>query len=217
MVFGFLTRVSRGDGAASDDFRPGGHGAHFAGPEALPAVCGCLRDLAVIGALYLLPLALYFGDPLLTVHSYTTRDYGAAQLKGPHGHLFGWPLHGIIVGTILYPGPWTNLGLTFFWIILVLVGTCVMILSKSFREYAMAPPAETIFCGLYLFSIFSYDYLVWARSAFMRFCILTLPFIFLALLRYLPKHRYVLWALAITSPLAAALSAVGIRNVLHFR
>lgn len=169
----------------------------------------------VIGALYVLPLALYFGDPLLTVHSYTTRDYGAAQLKGPHGHLFGWPLHGIIVGTILYPGPWTNLGLTFFWIILVLVGTCVMIFSKTFREYAMAHPAETIFCGLYLLSIFSYDYLAWARSAFMRFCIPTLPFIFLALLRYLPKYRYVLWALAITSPLAAALSAVGIRNVLR--
>lgn len=167
----------------------------------------------VIGALYILPLTLYFGDPLLTVHNYTTRDYGAAQLKGPHGHLFGWPLHGIIVGTILYPGPWTNLALTFFWIILVLMGTCVMIFSKAFREYAMTHPAETIFCGLYLFSSFSYDHLVWARSAFMRFCIPILPFVFLALLRYLPKHRYILWALAIASPLAAALSGVGIRNV----
>ena len=44
-----------------------------------------------VGTLYVLPLAIYFGDPLYTLHTYTSRDYGAAKLVGPHGHLFGWP------------------------------------------------------------------------------------------------------------------------------
>lgn len=169
----------------------------------------------VVGALYVLPLALYFGDPLLTIHSYTTRDYGAGQIKGPHGHLFGWPFHGIIVGTFVYPGPWTNMLLSFVWILLVLAGVFMMF-SADFRQYATAHVAEVIFCGLYLLSVFSYDYLVWARSAFIRFSIPALPFIFLALLRYLPKRRYVLWLVACACSILAAFSAVGLRNVLSF-
>ena len=89
----------------------------------------------VIGTLYMLPLARYFGDPLLTVHSYTTRDYGGGGVVGPHGHLFGWPFHGIVAGTLAYPAPWTNLLLSFLWIGLVLAGVCMMF-SSSFREYA---------------------------------------------------------------------------------
>jgi hypothetical protein len=42
-----------------------------------------------IGILYAAPLARYFGDPLLTLHTYTTRDYGGAKVGGPHGRLFG--------------------------------------------------------------------------------------------------------------------------------
>jgi len=166
-----------------------------------------------IGVLYILPVAAYFGDPLLTVHSYTTRDYGASQLKGPHGHLFGWPFHGIIVGTIVYPGPWSNLALSFLWISVVLAGSCMMF-SKKFRSYATAHPDEAIFCALYLISIFSYDYLLWARSAFIRFSIPVLPFVFFALVRFLPKHRVVLWVLAFAPSVLAALSAIGIQNVL---
>jgi hypothetical protein len=176
-----------------------------------------LKVLAIsllIGALYVTPLALYFGDPLLTVHSYSTRDYGAGGMTGPHGHLFGWPFQGIIMGTILYPAPWTNLVLSFFWIFLVLAGAALMF-SPTFRRYAADHPAEAIFCGLYLYTVFSYDYYIWARGAFIRFAIPALPFVFFALLRYLPRHRAVLWTLAILSPLLAALSAVGVRNVIH--
>jgi hypothetical protein len=61
-----------------------------------------------IGILYAFPLAHYFGDPLLTVHTYTTRDYGGGGVRGPHGHLFGWPFHGIVVGTLTYSAPWAN-------------------------------------------------------------------------------------------------------------
>jgi hypothetical protein len=165
-----------------------------------------------MGILYVLPLARYFGDPLLTVHSYTSRDYGAAKVVGPHGHLFGWPLHGIVVGTLTYPAPWTNLVLSFFWIGLVLLGVGMMF-SDNFRKYAKSSPNEAIFCGLYLFAIFSYDYLIWARSNFIRFCIPTLPFVFFALLPLLPKDRRVIWGLCLVSAVASAVSAVGLKNV----
>lgn len=167
----------------------------------------------VVGFLYMLPLARYFDDPLLTVHSYTMRDYGAAKVVGPHGHLFGWPFHGIVAGTIVYPAPWTNLVLSFFWIGLVLVGVGFM-LSESFRAYAKSYPAEAIFCGMYLLAVFSYDYLIWARGNFIRFVIPALPFVFFALLRILPKDRRIFWCLSVITPVLAALSAVGVKNVI---
>jgi hypothetical protein len=168
----------------------------------------------VIGALYVLPLARYFGDPLLTVHSYTKRDYGGGGIVGPHGHLFGWPFHGIVAGTLAYHAPWTNLLLSFFWIGLVLAGTGMMF-SKDFRKYAREHPNEVIFCGFYLLAIFSYDYLIWARSNFIRFSIPILPFVFFALARFLPKDRRLLWVLAMVSAVLATFSAVGIRNVIR--
>jgi hypothetical protein len=167
----------------------------------------------VIGILYVLPLARYFGDPLLTVHSYTSRDYGGGRIAGPHGHLFGWPFHGIVVGTLTYPAPWTNLVLSFLWIAIVIVGTGTMF-SRRFREYAKAHPNEAIFCALYLLALFSYDYLLWARSNFLRFCIPVLPFIFFALMQWLPKNRKFLWFLNITWALLAMISAIGLRNVI---
>jgi hypothetical protein len=168
----------------------------------------------VIGFLYILPFAYYAGDPLLTVHSYTTRDYGGGGIAGPHGHLFGWPFHGIVAGTFAYPAPWSNLLLSFFWIGLVLVGAGMMF-SSNFREYAKAHPNEAIFCALYLLALFSYDYLIWARSNFIRFAIPALPFVFFAFLRLLPKDRRFLWCLSIVSPVLATLSAVGVRSVIR--
>ena len=165
-----------------------------------------------IGILFVLPLARYFGDPLLTVHSYTTRDYGGGGIHGPHGRLFGWPFHGIIAGTLAYPAPWTNLLLSFFWIGLVLLGVGMMF-SSRFRKYAKAYPDEAIYCGMYLAAIFCYDYLIWARSNFVRFCIPALPFVFFALLPILPKSRWVFRVLCVVSAALAAASALGLRNV----
>jgi hypothetical protein len=169
-----------------------------------------------IGLLYSWQLARYFGDPLLTAHSYTSRDYGAANLSGPHGHLFGWPFHGIIMGTVLYPAPWTNLLLSFLWIALVSGGAAAMF-SRNLREFWRANPAEAIFCGLYLLAIFCYDYLIWARGSFMRFSIPVLPFVFFVLLRWLPRDRRVLWGLAVLTSVLAACSAIGIRNLFSLR
>lgn len=170
----------------------------------------------VVGGLYVWPLAHYFGDPLLTVHSYTSRDYGAAKLAGPHGHLFGWPLHGIVVGTFLYPGPWTNMVLSFSWIIFVIAGVVAMV-SRPFRDYWRTHLDQAIFCGLYLLAVFCYDYLSWARGNFMRFSIPALPFVFFALLRWLPRDRRVLWGLSLVGPFLAAASAVGIKSIRLFR
>jgi hypothetical protein len=169
-----------------------------------------------IGLFYVWPLAHYFGDPLLTVHSYTSRDYGAVNVHGPHGHLFGWPFHAIIVGTLVYPAPWTNLVLTFSWIALVLAGVGAMFL-RDYRRYARAYPQEAIFVCLFLIAVFCYDYLIWARSNFMRFSIPVMPFIFFALLRWLPKDRRILWLIGMLGAFLAACSAIGIRNVFHFR
>lgn len=166
-----------------------------------------------IGLLYALPLALYFGDPLLTVHSYTTRDFGGGGMAGPHGHLFGWPFHGIVAGTLAYPAPWTNLLLSFFWIGLALAGVAMMF-SRRFKEYARSRPNEAIFCGLYLLAVFCYDYLIWARGNFIRFSIPALPFVFFALLPLLPKDRRIFWGLSIVSGALAAVSAAGLRNVI---
>lgn len=166
-----------------------------------------------VGIAYVLPLARSYDDPLLTVHSYTMHDYGGGGIKGPHGHLFGWPFHGIVAGTLAYPAPWTNLVLSFFWIGLVLAGVGMMFLRR-YREYAKAHPDEVIFCGLYLLAIFSYDYLLWARSNFIRFAIPVLPLVFFALRPILPKDRRIFWGLSIVSAVLAAFSAVGVRNVI---
>jgi len=87
--------------------------------------------------------------------------------------------------------------------------------SRGFREYAREHPDEVIFCGLYLLAIFSYDYLIWARSNFIRFSIPILPFVFFALAQFLPRDRRLLWALAMVSAVLATFSAVGIRNVIR--
>jgi hypothetical protein len=167
-----------------------------------------------IGGLYVTPLLIYFGDPLLTVHSYTSRDYGGGGMVGPHGHLFGWPFHGIVVGTMVYPAPLTNLALSFFWIFLVLAGTGMMF-SRRFREHVKRYPNEGIYCCLYVLVLFCYDYLIWARGSFMRLSIPMLPLVFYALLGWLPKNRWFAWFLCVASSVLAAISAIGVRNVIR--
>jgi len=95
----------------------------------------------VIGLLYVWPLTHYFADPWLTVRSYVYSDYGAGAMSGPHGHLFGWPFHAIVVGTMVYPAPWTNLVLSCSWIALVVAGVAAMFF-RDYRQYARANPAE---------------------------------------------------------------------------
>jgi hypothetical protein len=155
-----------------------------------------------VGVAYATPLALYFGSPLANIHGYN-----------PSGNLFGWPFYAIIKGTILYPAPWTNLILSFGWIFLVSAACIAMAVTRDYRAYARRYPAEAIFAALYLLSVYCYNYPYWARGSFPRFVIPAVPFVLLALSRWIPKDRRLLWTLTVIMPLLAAASAIGVQSV----
>ena len=113
----------------------------------LQLIGATLIGLAV-GGLYVLPLALYFGDPLSTVHSYSSNT---------NRWLFGLPFYAIIKGTILYPPPVTNLVLSFGWVFFILFGSILMVAKQRFRQYPQTHPVEVIFATLYLLAIYSYN------------------------------------------------------------
>jgi hypothetical protein len=165
---------------------------------------------ASIGIAYVVPLHLYLHDSLATVHS-----YGVMQ-SSPLPPLFGIPFKAIIMGTILYPPPLTNLLLTSGWIVLVLTGNVLMFLNKRFRGYAKDHLPEVIFLGLYLLALYSYNLPVFARGTFPRFAIPILPFVFLSMSEWLPKDKRVWGCLAMLAAVLAACSAIGIRNVRGF-
>ncbi|MGH9544415.1 MAG: hypothetical protein ACRD23_04290 [Terriglobales bacterium] len=161
----------------------------------------------VIGILYALPLWKYFGDPLATVHSYQD-----ATSRGPA--LFGFPFYAIIKGTLLYPAPWTSLVLSFGWMVFVLLGVAAM-LTRPAREYVRRCPVEVFFAAFYTLAIFSYNAPYWARGTFPRFAIPIIPLAIAALLPWVPKSRALLWILAVTAPVLAAASAIGLKNVVQ--
>ena len=161
-----------------------------------------------VGLLYIAPLALYVGDPLATVHSY--------EGPGSYGpHLFGIPFYAIIKGTFLYPSPWTNLVWTSAWIFFVLAGMVAMASTARFRQYASEHSVEILFTALYLLFICSYNFPYWARGNFPRFAIPIVPFVLLALDRWIPKDRRLIWGLAVVAPALAAISAIGLSNVIE--
>ena len=163
-----------------------------------------------IGLLYVIPLARYFHDPLATVHSYQSA-HAAATVP-----LFGWPFYAIVKGTILYPTPLSNLLLTFGWIFLVLISALAMLWTPEFRAYARQHVPEIIFAAPYILSLYCYNYPMWARGNFPRFAIPIIPFVLLALRRWIPADRRLLWVVAPVMAVLAASSALGIQNVAHF-
>ena len=90
-----------------------------------------------------------------------------------------------------------------------------MVKSTAFHTYCREHAVEAIFLVGYLWCLFTYNYPAWARSNFARFAIPVLPLVFLAIHRWLPKERVVLWGLGVIAPLLAASSALGIANVAH--
>jgi hypothetical protein len=166
----------------------------------------CTALAAFIGALYLLPFWLYFHDPLYQFHLYQQRDWQS-------GPAIGLPFRAIALSLMHNREPWTNVIVTMAWVIFAFAGLCAMG-SKSFRHYIRERRAECIFGFLYLLFIFSYNSVAWARAEFPRFVIPVVPLLLLALDRWLPKSRYVLYGLGIVSAVLGACSAVGIRNIL---
>ena len=97
----------------------------------------------------------------------------------------------------------------------MLAGAMAMFLNPQFRNYARDNPVEVLFAVPYLVLVFFYNYPVFARSNFARFAIPTLLIVFVALARWIPQNRRILWGLGVVRPILAAASALGIRNVLH--
>ncbi len=160
-----------------------------------------------IGILYALPLAEQFNDPLATAHSYVNPEWQG-------GWLFGFPFYAIMKGTLTEPAPWTNLILSFGWILLVVIAVAVMIRSSEFREYARKHPVEMLFLIPYIWCLYTYNYPHWARGSFQRFSIPILPFVLIALSRWIPKDHRILWASGTLMTALAAASALGLVNVL---
>ena len=161
----------------------------------------------LVGALYSVPLTLHF-SALANVSSYHSKEWEG-------GWLFGFPFYAIIKGTIIHPAPWTNLIRSFAWIGLVTLAVVVMAKSAQFRAYCKDHAWEALFLVPYLWCLYTYNYPSWARSNFERFAIPILPFVLLALDRWLPKNRRVLWGFGALSAVLSACSALGIANVLH--
>lgn len=167
---------------------------------------------SAIGALYVLPLHIYFHDGLATVHSYESAH-----------PLFGIPFYAILQGLFMHP-PLTNLLLSCSWIFVVVSGIVLMCFSESCREYRQAYPVELLFAVLYTFAICCYNYPHWALGSFARFSIPSIPFALIGWREFLREHdpgkswqiikmEPLLWTAAVVFPALAACSAYGIRNI----
>lgn len=161
---------------------------------------------AAVGCLYMVPLVLYFQNPLANVQRYQQTDWEG-------GWLLTYPFEAIVKSAFWHSAPITNLVLTWAWILFVLAGFVALVFAQECRQYWRTRPAETLFAVAYLAFIYTYNSPHWIRGSFPRFAIPILPFVLLALLKWVPKDRRLLWALALISPVLAACSAVGIRNV----
>jgi len=167
-------------------------------------LCTCVATL--IGMLYVLPFWIYYHDPLLQWHQYKSFDWHS-------GPAINFPFRAIAVSFLNNPGPWTNVVFTLGWMIFALIGLFAMG-RREFRRFIHHRPAEFIFAFLYLTFLFSYNSW-WARADFPRFVLPVMPFLLFALDRWLPQSRYVVYGLGVVSPVLAACSAIGIRNVYH--
>jgi len=160
----------------------------------------------LIGGLYVWPLAQYLGNPMANVASYQQNDW--------HGRPpFTVPFVAIVRDTLASSVPLTNLALTSFWVGLVLLGMVIAVASGTLRNYARSYPAEACFASLFFLALFTYNAREWARAEFPRFALPLLPWVLVFLYRYLPKRSWVTWSLAVITPVLAAASALGIRNV----
>ena len=179
----------------------------------------CTAVAMLIGLLYLAPFWIFLHDPLFQVHHYKQEDWhGGAPV--------GWPFHGILATLVHNREPWTNVIFTTGWILFAVLGFCMMIAKlrtptlslesperRGWSNRMKERPAEYWFAFSYLIFLFCYDS-QWVRAEFPRFLIPVLPFLLVALERWLPKRRFVIYPLAVASAVLGAFSALGVRNVM---
>jgi hypothetical protein len=166
----------------------------------------CTAIAMLIGMLYLLPFWIYFHDPLYQFHRYKQADWQS-------GFVVSWPFHAIVLSFLHNREPWTNVIFTTGWLGFATLGLYRMS-GKLYRRQIGEHANEYIFAISYLIFLFCYNSYHWARAEFPRFVIPVLPFLLLAFVRWLPKSRFVVYALCVVSSVLGACSAIGIRNVM---
>jgi hypothetical protein len=161
----------------------------------------------IIGGLYAWPLLHYFGDPFANVSLYRHNDWQG-------GMPFSLPFLGIVQDTFPIHAPLTNLALTGFWIFFVFLSFAYAFGSGQFRLYARDYPGEAVFAFIYFLALYMYRAPGWSRSNFPRLALLLLPWVLVFVRKFLPSDQRLVWILTVVTPVLAAASAIGIRNVL---
>jgi hypothetical protein len=159
-----------------------------------------------VGGLYSIPMVMYFHSPLANVQTYRGDDWEGGQF-------LSWPFHAFLRTSFSGRVPWTNLVLTWSWILFALAGLLSLLLARRNREYCRRYPVEVMFTVAYFFILYMYNSPLWALGNFPRFVIPVIPVILVGLGEWVPRDRRLIWGLAVVCPVLAACSAVGIRNV----
>ncbi len=123
-----------------------------------------------IGLLYILPLKLYFGDPMANVRGYDHADWSSNSAVT-------FPFAAIVHNALAGGSTRLNVARTVVWIAFILAAAALMVISGNLLLYTTAP-TEIIFWALYLLFLFTYNS-SWAweisslrnpPSSFFRIC-----------------------------------------------
>ena len=158
-----------------------------------------------VGVLYVLPLIVYYGDPLANFRFYQRNDWAGSSP-------FGLPFVAMARGALSVDMPWTSRIREGLWVAFYVLAVGAMFRTR-FREYARRYPVEVSFTGFYLLFLFSYNSPFWSWVEFARYALPAFPVALYAVENYLPKDRRVLWILAPVTATFSAMSAMNARRV----
>jgi hypothetical protein len=151
-------------------------------------LAGTIAIGLIAGILYIFPMILIYGDPLVNVAGYHKSDWSS-------GLPLTIPLFAIIKEAATEPINKLQI-LRGAWVLVSTAATIKMMASRRFWDYARTYPAEALFALSYALFIFSYD-TPWNWLLFARFVIPILPFLLLFALDRLPRDRRILWGVGL--------------------
>jgi hypothetical protein len=160
------------------------------------------RELAAIGVVaalvaltYVVPQWMFLGDPLASYHGYRVDWDSTFPL--------GVPFRALITGFRRTTRSFANVMNNIAWICLALGGV-IGLMRRSSRGSVRHWPMEIVFCVAYVVFLVCYNSTTWSFAEFARFAIPVIPLLLIGCERYLPRHRAVIYGLAIGVPIAAA-------------
>lgn len=172
------------------------------------ALAACIAIASLGAMLYVFPILLAGGDPLLNVKAYQAQDWS-------DGLPFTLPLVGLLRGAIFFVPvePRTNTLMISAWVAFFLL--FLILAATRFRSRAATlvrlHPLEGTFYTLYAAFLLTYNSAQFHWSHFPRFIIPLLPAVFVVMEEWLPRRTHVLWCLGLVSALLAAASAINAR------